>query len=102
MPEPRPVTRHARHDSNSAGITSLVATAYIGIGNKLFLRGDGPGLSWESGVPMQFLAIGKWGWTTTDATAAVTCRVYRNDDTPMLDENIVIAPGAKTEIAPRF
>jgi hypothetical protein len=101
MPEPRPVTRHSRRDSG-AGITSLVATAYIGIGNKLFLRGEGPGLSWESGVPMQFLAIGKWGWTTTDATAAVTCRVYRNDDTPMLDENIVIAPGAKTEIAPRF
>ena len=83
-------------------ITSLVATAYIGIGNKLFLRGEGPGLNWERGVPMQFLSIGKWGWTTTDAIDPVTCRIYRNDDTPMLDENIVIAPGVRTEVTPRF
>ncbi|MNC99840.1 hypothetical protein D3C83_182600 [compost metagenome] len=79
-----------------------MATAYIGIGNKLFVRGQGPGLSWDQGVPMQFLAIGKWGWTTTDADLPITCRIYRNDDTPMLDENIVIAPGAKAEITPRF
>lgn len=92
--------RPARRRESS--VTSLVATAYIGIGNKLFLRGEGPGLSWERGVPMQFLAIGKWGWTTTDADEPITCRLFRNDDTPMLDENIVIAPGAKAEVAPRF
>lgn len=100
MPEPRPVMRLNRREP--AGSTSLVATAYIGIGNKLYLRGDGPGLSWERGVPMQFLAIGKWGWTTTDAEVPVTCRVYRNDDTPMLEENIVIDPGSKSEITPKF
>lgn len=100
MPEPRPVMRLNRREP--AGSTSLVATAYIGIGNKLYLRGDGPGLSWERGVPMQFLAIGKWGWTTTEATAPVTCRLYRNDDTPMLEENVVIDPGTKAEITPKF
>ena len=100
MPEPRPVMRLNRREP--AGSTSLVATAYIGIGNKLYLRGDGPGLSWESGVPMQFLAIGKWGWTTTEASVPVTCRVYRNDDTPMLEENVVIDPGSKAEITPKF
>lgn len=100
MPEPRPVMRLNRREP--AGSTSLVATAYIGIGNKLYLRGDGPGLSWERGTPMQFLAIGKWGWTTTDASVPVTCRVYRNDDTPMLEENIVIDPGTKAEITPKF
>ena len=80
----------------------MVATAYIGIGNKLFVRGDGPGLSWEHGVPMQFLAIGKWGWTCPQADEPITCRIYRNDETPMLDENIVIEPGAKAEVTPRF
>ncbi len=100
MPEPRPPMRLNRREP--PGSTSLVATAYIGIGNKLYLRGDGPGLSWEQGVPMQFLAIGKWGWTTTEAAVPVTCRVYRNDDTPMLEENIVIDPGTKAEITPKF
>jgi len=34
------------------GATRLLVTAYIGIGNKLFLRGEGPGLSWDEGVPL--------------------------------------------------
>ncbi len=100
MPEPRQPMKHSRRDL--AGATSIVATAYIGIGNKLFVRGEGPGLTWERGVPMQFLAIGKWGWTTTDAGGPVTCRIFRNDETPMLDADVVIAPGEKAEITPRF
>lgn len=90
------------HRDASGGTSTLVATAYIGIGNKLYVRGDGPGLSWEQGVPMQFLAIGKWGWTSPDAGAPITCRIYRNDETPMLDENITIPPGERAEITPRF
>jgi hypothetical protein len=90
------------HRDTSGGTSTLVATAYIGIGNKLYVRGDGPGLNWNQGVPMQFLAIGKWGWTSPKAGEPITCRIYRNDETPMLDDNIVIAPGSKAEITPRF
>ena len=46
----------------SDGATRLIATAYIGIGNRLFIRGEGPGLSWEKGIPLQFVSIGKWRW----------------------------------------
>lgn len=63
----------------SDGFTRLVATAYIGIGNKLFIRGSGPGLSWDKGVPLQFVSIGKWRWETPDATAPVTAKLYKND-----------------------
>jgi hypothetical protein len=100
MPPPRPPMKFTRREL--AGATSIVATAYIGIGNKLYLRGEGPGLSWDRGVPMQFLAIGKWGWTTTEAGGPVTCRIFRNDETPMLDADVVVAPGEKAEITPRF
>lgn len=89
-----------RRESGPA--TSLVATAYIGIGNKLYIRGEGPGLSWDEGAPMQFLAIGKWGWTSTEADGQIVCRIYRNDDTPMLDEDIILEPGGKVEVTPRF
>jgi hypothetical protein len=82
--------------------TSLIATAYIGIGNKLFLRGDGPGLSWEEGVPMQFLSIGKWGWSTLGVEAPVTCRIYKNDDEPAIDGDILLNPAELKEISPRF
>lgn len=61
------------------GFTRLIATAYIGIGNKLFIRGEGPGLSWEKGVPLQFVSIGKWRWETPDATAPLRVKLYKND-----------------------
>jgi hypothetical protein len=62
------------------GATRLVVTAYIGIGNRLFIRGDGPGLSWEKGVPLQFVSIGKWRWETAEAAAPVRFKLYKNDE----------------------
>src|SRR5690606_12500637 len=32
--------------------TVIVAKIDVGFGNALYLRGDGPGLSWSKGVPM--------------------------------------------------
>jgi hypothetical protein len=66
---------------SSDGATRLLVTAYIGIGNRLFIRGDGPGLSWDKGVPLQFVSIGKWRWETSDATGPVLFKLYKNDDT---------------------
>jgi len=62
------------------GATRLLVTAYIGIGNRLFIRGDGPGLSWDKGVALQFVSIGKWRWETADATAPVKFKLYKNDE----------------------
>jgi len=61
------------------GITRLLVTSYIGIGNKLYIRGDGPGLSWDKGTPLQFVSIGKWRWETSDATAPIAFKLYKND-----------------------
>ena len=62
------------------GATRLLVTAYIGIGNRLFIRGEGPGLSWERGVPLQFVSIGKWRWESAEATAPVKFKVLKNDE----------------------
>jgi hypothetical protein len=62
------------------GATRLLVTAYIGIGNRLFIRGDGPGLSWDKGVPLQFVSIGKWRWEAADAAAPVRFKLYKNDE----------------------
>ena len=71
---------HIERTLTSDGATRLLATAYIGIGNRLFIRGDGPGLSWEKGVPLQFVSIGKWRWETSDATAPIRFKLYKNDE----------------------
>jgi hypothetical protein len=62
------------------GATRLLVTAYIGIGNRLFIRGEGPGLTWAKGVPLQFVSIGKWSWETSEASAPVSYKLYKNDE----------------------
>lgn len=87
----------------SDGFTRLVATAYIGIGNKLFIRGDGPGLSWEKGVPLQFVSIGKWRWETPDATAPVTIKLYKNDQIECYGLGaLTLQPGRQHEVNAGF
>ena len=88
---------------SSDGATRLLVTAYIGIGNRLFLRGEGPGLTWEKGVPLQFVSIGKWRWETSDATSAVKFRLYKND----ADECVglgekTIEPGHQLQLSASF
>jgi len=86
----------------SDGSTRLLVTAYIGIGNKVFVRGDGPGLSPEKGQPMEFVSIGKWLWQTSDATAPVTLQVYKNDEVKAMGDDITIDPGHHVEVTPVF
>lgn len=103
--EPAPESSSAAEvesSTSSDGATRLLATAYIGIGNKLFIRGDGPGLSWDRGVPMQFVSIGKWGWSTHDATGPVRCKLYKNDDLASLAGEIVLEAGRHTEVTALF
>jgi hypothetical protein len=87
---------------SNEGETSITATAYVGIGNKLYLRGEGAGLSWEKGTPLQFLAIGKWGWSTSETDQPISCHLYKNDEEPALDGKVTVQPGEKVELSPRF
>ena len=54
------------------GMTTVIAKVMIGIGNKPFVRGEGPGLSWDEGVAMNFLEIGKWAWSPARKNASLT------------------------------
>jgi hypothetical protein len=100
--EPAEAPAAAEGATSTDGATRLLATAYIGIGNKLFIRGDGPGLSWDKGVPMQFVSIGKWGWATHDATGPVACKLYKNDETAALSGEIFLEPGKHVEVTALF
>jgi hypothetical protein len=87
----------------SDGATRLLVTSYIGIGNRLYIRGQGPGLSWEKGVPLQFVSIGKWRWETNDASGPVRFRLYKNDavECAALGEQAV-DPGHQQEVTAAF
>jgi hypothetical protein len=84
------------------GRTRLTVTSYIGIGNKLYLRGEGPGLNATKGVPLQFVSIGRWRWETGEATAPVVCRIYKNDKLEAPLGPLTLAPGTEQEVSATF
>ncbi len=88
--------------ANKNGTTTVVANVMIGIGNKPFLRGEGPGLSWEEGVSMNFVEIGKWAWSPPRKNASLTVQIYRNDQDPDKTGKVEVKPGQKIEITPDF
>ena len=97
-----PAEEPKKTKSSSSGTTSVVANVMIGIGNKPYLRGEGAGLSWDEGVPMNFIEIGKWAWTPTRKNASLTVQVYRNDEEPDKGGKIEVKSGQEIEITPEF
>jgi hypothetical protein len=97
-----PAKEPTKSKSSPGGSTSVVANVMIGIGNKPYLRGEGAGLSWDEGVPMNFIEIGKWAWTPTRKNAALTVQVYRNDEEPDNGGKIEVKSGEEIEITPDF
>jgi flagellar hook-basal body complex protein FliE len=84
--------------STAAGTgTALIVNLMIGIGNKPFVRGNGPGLSQDKGVPMSFLGIGRWQWISPDPEAPATIEVWKNDQSP-LGEPLHISGGEPLEV----
>jgi hypothetical protein len=77
--------------------TALVINLMIGIGNKPFVRGSGPGLSADQGVPMNFLGIGRWQWVCPQPDAPATVEVWKNDQSP-LGEPIHLSGGETVEL----
>ena len=88
--------------SKKSDLTSVIANVMIGIGNKPYLRGEGPGLSWDEGVPMNFIEIGKWAWSPSRKNASLTIQVYRNDEDPDTSGKFEVKPGEKFELTPKF
>lgn len=99
--EPAPEPRTVIASESDATGTCLIVNLMIGIGNKPFVRGVGPGLSEESGEPMQFLAIGRWLWRAPSADGPVTVQVWKNDKSP-LGEPVRIPAGETRELDEDF
>ena len=96
-----PLARTVMATEEDVGGTCLIVNLMIGIGNKPFVRGSGPGLSEEVGEPMQFLAIGRWLWRAPVGGTAVTVQVWKNDKSP-LGEAVYIRAGESRELDEAF
>jgi hypothetical protein len=91
------VTPSAPESAADGTGTALIVNLMIGIGNKPFVRGTGPGLSQDKGVPMSFLGIGRWQWISPDPEAPATVEVWKNDQSPM-GEPLHLSGGEPLEV----
>lgn len=74
----------------------------IGFGNHLYLRGEGPGLSWDRGLAMDCIGADMWATTLKGATAPVTFKILVNDLSWNSGNDYVVEPGQSVTVAPTF
>lgn len=80
----------------------IIAHVLLGISSKPFIRGEGGGLSWETGLPMEFIEIGQWQWTSPNILEPIHYQIYKNDETPAQGEILEIEPDETQDIHPEF
>lgn len=93
---PRKPRRPGKND------TALVAHVMIGIGNKPYLRGHGPGLSPDKGVPMEYVDVGRWQWIAPETGSPLAVTLWKNDEVPAEDGRVEVPAGMTLEIRPHF
>jgi hypothetical protein len=83
-------------------VTTIIATADIGWGNQLYLRGEGGGLSWESGVPMTCNGADEWVWVSTSNDPIFQFKFILNDKFWSKGDNNSVPRGDTHKSAPSF
>ena len=90
-------------DEEGEEVTSIViAKIQMGIGSKPFIRGEGGGLSWDKGTPMEFLSVGNWRWKSEPTDTSIKFQIFKNDTVPQDSDPLTLEPGEKLEIHPSF
>lgn len=82
--------------------TKIVAKIDVGFGNTLFIRGEGPGLSWEKGIPLDCVADDQWALSVGETSRPVVFKFLVNDLTWSVGEDYIVQPGATIELVPVF
>jgi hypothetical protein len=85
-----------------AVVTTISALVDVGFGNTLYLRGEGPGLNWEKGVPMNCLADDRWSLTIAESAQPIVFKFLLNDETWCAGDDLIAAPGKAASFTPEF
>lgn len=98
---------HAKKDvdapSHSSGKKSAIRVKYdVGFSNNLYIRGQGPGLSWMQGVPLKNVGPDEWIWETTESFDSCEFKVLINDKQYEAGENHLLPQGATVQYTPHF
>jgi len=84
-------------------VTVITATIDIGFGNALYIRGEGPGLSWDCGVAMECSKAGdSWSITLPETSKPIIYKFLVNDLTWSAGSDYLAESGKKTVVIPAF
>lgn len=81
---------------------TIIARVNAGFGNTLYVRGKGPGLSWDIGTPMRCVADEEWRLELGGVMQPVVFKVLLNDQIWAEGEDCTVEPGGSIEITPVF
>jgi hypothetical protein len=83
-------------------LTTIAADINVGLGNLLFIRGEGEGLSWDQGVPLHCSGDSTWIWASTDVQDRVVFKFLLNDVIWAQGENLIVESGKDIRVKPVF
>jgi hypothetical protein len=84
-----------------ASNTTIEAKIDVGFGNRLFLRGQGEGLSWDHGIPLECVDSQTWR-LIVPAKDKLQFKLLINDCVWAKGEDVVVPPGKRVELVPAF
>jgi hypothetical protein len=81
---------------------TITAKIDIGFGNTLFIRGDGAGLSWETGKALACAEGDTWSVVLSGVEKPLAFKFLVNDETWSAGQNFEAAPGDTVTVTPGF
>ena len=102
-PTPAPVAAPAVKPVASKPVKTTITAKYdVGFGNALFVRGEGPGLSWEKGLAMENVGSDLWRIVLAESARAYTFKFLINDSTWSAGPDFTAACGTNVTLTPEF
>jgi hypothetical protein len=83
-------------------LTLVEAKVEVRLGNAIYIRGQGDGLSWDKGQPLIPGFGGRWIWKTSKAKGKVLFKLLLNDTIWAKGEKIGVEAGKMIEVVPVF
>ena len=83
-------------------VTVVEARIDVGLGNTLFIRGQGDGLSWDKGQPLACMNASTWVWHSALARDNIVFKLLVNDQVWAKGADLALEPGRKLEVVPAF
>ena len=97
-----PVAPAVKKTAPKSVVTTLSAHLDVGFGNTLYVRGEGPGLSWEKGLLMECVADDRWTLVLGESARPFVFKFLINDEVWSTGEDYKTPSGTSVVFTPVF